>query len=425
MEESGTNEIVTQENDKKEFENFLGNTTDFMSELQSGNEEREENPDGKAVEKYFNIKLKSLFYAEKSFSNIKIKISDFLDDLKLYSYGKYYNAGESGRKVSKEIKEQINKYFTDEPDLEIDSFYPGINGENIENFFKTIKNYSYPKITEVNPGINYSVIAESTYCLKSNVIKKSEQMRKIFLLFGILNNYYKLYKGFFENFYEFFIKKYIYSDKSLKYSDKYQKDPNFDLSGFENYVILFVSNRKINFFGEIIEFIRNNSFNEKEELEFNLKKCFEFALIHKGKGPKIDIKKFSGEKDEEKEKINKVAPNINSKDITVKINNSYKQFKYLINNINDQKNFIVKLIYLELYLNAIAPKCEILKKIQQLNQMINETKKELSKTKEELNKFKKNFSLKNSNLQSQIAFLAAELHKINPNFDINKFKSKN
>ena len=250
-------------------------------------------------------------------------------------------------------------------------------------------------------------------------------MRKIFLLFGILNKYYKLYKGFFENFYEFFIKKYIYSDKSLKYSDKYQKVPNFDLSGFENYVILFVSNRKINFFGEIIEFIRNNSFSEKEELEFNLKKCFEFPLIHKGKGPKTGTKEFSGEKDEEKEKINKVAPNINSKDITVKINNSYKQFKYLINNINDQKNFIVKLIYLELYLNAIAPKCEILKKIQQLNQMINETKKELSKTKEELNKFKKNFSLKNSNLQSQIDFLAAELHKINPNFDINKFKSKN
>ena len=81
-------------------------------------------------------------------------------------------------------------------------------------------------------------------------------MRKIFLLFGILNNFYKLYKGFFENFYEFFIKKYIYSDKSLKYSDKYQKVPNFDLSWFENYVILFVSNRKINFLGEIIEFYR-------------------------------------------------------------------------------------------------------------------------------------------------------------------------
>ena len=127
---------------------------------------------------------------------------------------------------------QINENFSDEADLEIDSFYPGINGKNIENFFKTIKNCSYPKITEVNPDINYSVIAESTYCLKSNVIKKSEQMRKIFLLFGILNKYYKLYKGFFESFYEFFIKKYIYSDKSLKYSDKYQKDPNFDLSEF-------------------------------------------------------------------------------------------------------------------------------------------------------------------------------------------------
>ena len=200
--------------------------------------------------------------------------------------------------------------------------------------------------------------------------------------------------------------------------------PNFDLSGFENYVILFVSNSKINSFGEVINSIENNSFKGKEEIEFNLKKFFEYPLIYKEKGLKIDTKKFSGEKDEEMEKINKVAPNINTKE-AVKINYSYKQFQYLINNINAQKNFIVKLIYLDLYLNVVAPKCEILKKIQQLNQMINETKKELSKTKEELNKFKKNFSLKNSNFQSQIDFLAAELHKINPNFDINKFKSKN
>ena len=430
METNEKNEIINQENDEKEFENLLGNTTDFMSELQSGNEEREENPDGKAVEKYFNIKLKSLLFAEKSFSNIKIKISDFLDDLKLYSYGKYYNADESGRKVAKEIKEQINKYFSDEPDLEIDSFYPGINGENIENFFKTIKNYSYPKITEVNPVINYSVIVESTYCLKSNVIKKSEQMRKIFLLFGILNNYYNLYKGFFENFYEFFIKKYIYSDKSLKYSDEYQKDPNFDLSRFENYVILFVSNSKINSFDDVINSIENNFFKGKEEIEFNLKKCFEYPLIYKEKGLKIDTKKFSGEKDEEMEKINKVAPNINTKE-AVKINYSYKQFQYLINNINAQKNFIVKLIYLDLYLNVVAPKCEILKEFRQLNQKITETnseliatKNELSKTKEELIKTKNDFSLQNSNLQHQIDFLAAELLKINPKFDITQFNSK-
>ena len=207
--------------------------------------------------------------------------------------------------------------------------------------------------------------------------------------------------------------------------------PNFDLSGFENYVILFVSNRKINFFGEIIEFIRNNSFSEKEELEFNLKKCFEFPLMHKEKGPKIDTKKFSGEKDEEMEKIKKVAPNINTKE-AVKINYSYKQFQYLINNINAQKNFIVKLIYLELYLNFVGPKCEILNEFRQLNQKMTETnseliatKNELSKTKEELNKTRKIFSLKNSKLQNQIDFLADELHKINPNFDINKFKSKN
>ena len=144
------------------------------------------------------------------------------------------------------------------------------------------------------------------------------------------------------------------------------------------------------------------------------------------------------------EKINKVAPNINTKE-AVKINYSYKQFQYLINNINAQKNFIVKLIYLDLYLNVVAPKCEILNEFRQLNQKITETNSELiatknelsktnsvlilttnelSKTKEELIKTKNDFSLQNSNLQHQIDFLAAELLKINPKFDITQFISK-
>ena len=108
-------------------------------------------------------------------------------------------------------------------------------------------------------------------------------MRKIFLLFGILNKYYKLNKAFFENFYEFFFKKYIFSDKSIRYSDKYNKDPYFDLSIFENYVILFTSNSQINSFGEVLNSIEKNCFSEKEEIDFNLKKCFEFPLIHKKK----------------------------------------------------------------------------------------------------------------------------------------------
>lgn len=38
-------------------------------------------------------------------------------------------------------------------------------------------------------------------------------------------------------------------------------------------------------------------------------------------------------------------------------------YNYLINNINRKTNFKVKLIYLDLYFNVIAPKSEILNKV--------------------------------------------------------------
>ena len=87
------------------------------------------------------------------------------------------------------------------------------------------------------------------------------------------------------------------------------------------------------------------------------------------------------------------------------------------------------LIYLDLYLNVVAPKWEILKKFKELNKEINETKTELSNTKEELSNTqselsntKNDLSSTNQNLQNQINVLAEELCKINPNFDMSKFK---
>ena len=87
-------------------------------------------------------------------------------------------------------------------------------------FFDLINPYSYPKIgiEEVDPKVKYTVLVESTYCLKKNIIKKSEQLRKNFLFFSIMNKFYKKYKEYLEDFYEILIKKCIFSEKKSQYN---------------------------------------------------------------------------------------------------------------------------------------------------------------------------------------------------------------
>ena len=168
--------------DENEVKNFFGNITDLKSELLSGDEEMK-NPDEKSVEKYFTLEIKNQLDAKNSYSNIKIVISDFLEELRLYMFGKTFNKQKLDKKVSKTILDEITAYFKDETEIEINSFYPYISGAKIDHFFKLITNYSYPTFMEINSGAKYTVMVESTYCLKKNMIKKLEQLRKNFLFF--------------------------------------------------------------------------------------------------------------------------------------------------------------------------------------------------------------------------------------------------
>lgn len=49
----------------------------------------------------------------------------------------------------------------------------------------------------------------------------------------------------------FLSKSIIFSEKKLKTIYDYEKDKTFDLSGFDNFIILFVSNSKYNLLKEI------------------------------------------------------------------------------------------------------------------------------------------------------------------------------
>ena len=174
-----------EKDSKKEIDELLGDITDFKPELEFGNEDMKI-PDGKVVEKYFHIKLKSQFGTENSFSNIKIKISEFIDDLNVYMSSKVFKNDKLDKKVAKNILKLIKEYFKDENEIEIDSVYTFISGEKIKNFIDLINPYSYPyiEIEKIDPKAKYTVLVESTYCLKKNIIKKSEQEEEFFILFN-------------------------------------------------------------------------------------------------------------------------------------------------------------------------------------------------------------------------------------------------
>jgi len=209
-------------------------------------------------------------------------------------------------------------------------------------------------------------------------------LRKIFLFFSILNKFYKQYKEYFEEFYEFCIKKHIFSEKNMPAIYDYQKDPNFNLSSYNNYVIIFASNSKLDLFKDVSKSINDAKPFQDNEIEFNLKKCFEFPLKNDSKEPipKIDLKIFPKDNNEKvQNNVKEITNDKNQKKGDDKLFNSYREFKHLILKINEENNFKVKLIYLDLYLNVLAPKCEIIEKFDKLNKKIDEIKNEVNNLK--------------------------------------------
>ena len=259
--------------DIKDIKDLLGNTTDYIAGLTSGNEV-DDNPDGKTVEKYFSMKLKVQLQAENIYSNIKISISELLDDINVYLPIKTFENNNLSNKVAKTILQQFNNYFENEADIEIDLLIPNVIGSKIDSFFKLIGKYSYPEQISINPEINYLVIVESTYCLKKNIIKKAEQLRKLILLFSRLNKLYQVYKDYLEDFYEYFIKKRLLYELSFK-NIKFIK-----LSNFDNFIILFASNSQIKLFQDVSNKMNEISLLKEIEKEIgigtDILKCFRF-----------------------------------------------------------------------------------------------------------------------------------------------------
>ncbi len=69
-----------------------------------------------------------------------------------------------------------------------------------------------------------------------------------------------------------------------------------------------------------------------------------------------------------------------------KIFDSYRILKYLLQKINDEENVKVKVIYLDLYLNVLTPKTEIMNRLEGLYNKITITESDLSRTKSDLSR---------------------------------------
>jgi hypothetical protein len=374
--------------------NIIGEITDYKSEITDDNENMVELfvNRGDFIEKYFNEKLKYLLKSNNAFC-ISFEISQVRDELLLSINFEIINNNKLKEKPVKEIFKIIDRYLKDETAIEIDSLIPIAKGEALNKFFTTIKENSFPSGKLLDEGKNYTVIVESTYSLKSQIVKKTNQLRKSFLVFSLIHKLYLTYPKYIEKYYKYFIRKYILKEK-IAYRRFENEDPELDLSSFGNYVFIIASNKTYKNFKEV-EFLTKKFYYEDGIPDDSFSKCFEKKAINL-KQKEINKEESSDNNSSSKQKIvgrtiktNKIFKNdINYKEISQNVRQNplllqaYKNLNYLITKINQENNCSAKIIYLDAYLNITSPKCLISQKLGELNEKMEEIIEENKKQKE-------------------------------------------
>ena len=239
-----------------------------ITELSDGNAQRQKKQIN-IDEKYFHFKLQHLLGVPKkfSFSNVEIMIKDFLSDIKLYIDEEVKNNKELDIKKANDIKKEIELTMIDEKKIELDSFFFNVSGKNINKFLENICQYSFPPNNiEIFDDKDYMVLVESTHSLNSTIIKKTEQLRKYYLFFSVLDKYVNEYGKYLGSFANHFIDKYFSLTK---------------VSLSRNYLILIVTDKTLKLFKETM-----NNVNEKhihKVIKDDVKKCFPELFVKKTK----------------------------------------------------------------------------------------------------------------------------------------------
>ena len=225
-------------NSIEKMSKMLGDITEYESESEGGSWSETENKNKENIsskqsaqtaekeedndqldEKYFHMKLRILLDANKKYTiaNTNIENKFLISELIAFIDRTVKNDLSNTLKEDEanKIKKSFKKLMKDEKDIQIDSLYLNISGSKIKKYFDSIKEYSYPSAVDVDENKTYTIIVESTHSLTSNIIKKAEQLRKMFFLFSMIDKYCNTFPDYLNGFYEFFILKYIFKEKDF------------------------------------------------------------------------------------------------------------------------------------------------------------------------------------------------------------------
>ena len=370
MEQTSLKSNIEQD---KSLVSLLGQLTDFKSELSNLEEDKLEEiniQNGDFYEKYVNQKLKYILKSDKAFSS-SIDISEVHDDIILsinYVLVQEPKDPQLNLETAAKIIKIIDWKLKDENTIQIDSLLPLVEGKELFDFFNNIKEYSFPSDNKIDINKKYTVIAESTFCLQSQINIKANQLRKSYLVFSLIHELYLKYPKYIQNYYKYFIKRYLLKSKCEK-KDYAKDDKTIDLSSYGNYIFLITSNKKLKSFRETMESISSSQYNDEELPDVTFRKCFVNEKIIE-----IESKKpFT----EDNDILNNNSSNIKSKNLFLK--RAYKDMNYLINNINKSKKYFAKIIYFNTYLNVITPKCDIMEKLIQMDEKITKMENNMDK----------------------------------------------
>lgn len=396
------------------------NKTSSSQNEKSDKESKAKKKEAPVDEKYFHFKLKHLLKVSDklSFSNVEIEISSFLKDIELYINEETQN-NKLNEKKAKEIKEEIKNALFDEKKIELDSCFINVQGKEIIKFFKSLEKYSFPSQEEkISENESYIILVESTHSLRSQISKKTEQLRKYYLFFSLLDKWLNDYKEYLRTFYDYFIGKYFLklNFSNTKLTPKTYK-ADFSLS--RKFIILIISDHNLKVFKETITSIEKSKF--PLTLKKEVKKCFPslYESEKKNYQNELNINEINeikeegeGKKDENKSFKKSVMENL-------------PYLNYLINQINKENNWTVKIIYLDLYFDLVVPNFVIAENLNLINNDINNLKQKNDDLEKKINEIatekKENTILENKNdniiEQNEISHLKEQIKDLNSKYN--------
>ena len=322
----------------------------------------------------------------------------FLIDLKSYLTEETKKNKELDENVAKQIFDEFKEKLENEPKIEIDSFFFNVKGKKVKDFFLNMKQYSFPaNETAINTNEEYTILVESTHCLKNTLKKKTEQLAKYYLFFSLFNQYLVEYEKYLKNFQDMFIGKYFIKPFSEIRSGDFSKY-KAKISFTKNFIILIATDHTFKLFGETMDNIEKS--NPQVSAEKNYSSIFA-----------KDQKKYLNET------FQTEAKNYLPKSRTAK----YGNFNFLLKEINQKDNWIVKVIYFDLYFDLVVPKCVIAEGLEKFGKEIGVLKNKnnvLAETVTDLNNKNNSLAETVTDLNNKNNVLENTVSKLNKKNDI-------